>query len=170
MKKQNIGTIALILGGAGLAFYLYKKSKAGKDISKGVNVEPVALDESEEKETSEQTPGSEGLIDRNQAKRFVTEKIIPGAKNLLTKARQKFKARKKTKSRVIIQPTENITKEEFERPITRKSKRQLTRQRQQMVRTEKRDIRRSARLEKRSARKAKRQRNVSGFDNIPILV
>jgi hypothetical protein len=161
MKKNNIGVIALALGGVGIAYYLYNQSKKSKRVTDRLNVEP-AIDMEKETEESESTPGGEGLIDPSKAKQFVTEKLIPGAKNLLKKAKQKItERRKKRKARVIIEPTESMTKEEFETPITRSSKR--------AARVERRTARKTARVEKRATRRAKRKSNVSGFDNLSLL-
>lgn len=164
MKKNNIGVIALALGGAGIAYYLFNQSKKAKQVTDRLNVEPANEMEKETEET-ESSPGGEGLIDPNKAKTFVREKLIPGAKNLFKKAKQKItEKRKKRKARIIIEPTETITKEEFETPVTRTNKR-LARK---TARTEKRATRKTARAEKRATRKAKRK--VGSFNNMSLLV
>jgi hypothetical protein len=174
MKKLNIGAIALGIGGIGIAYYLYNQRKKAKETTDKLNVEPANNIEEKETEQSEETPGSDGLVSKSEARQFVNEKLIPGATKLFQKAKQRITAkRKKRKSRVVIQPTESISKEQFEEPITDESRRSVTkrtRSERKLARTEKRTARKTARTEKRLTRRTKRKRNVSGFSDIPLLV
>ena len=62
MKKNNIGVIALALGGVGIAYYLYNQSKKAKQVTDRLNVEP-ANEIEKQSEENESTPGGDGLID-----------------------------------------------------------------------------------------------------------